>query len=86
MKTEKEKAIYLTDSIYEAAFLLAKGFPHLRTENSITTYKKIIFEDSPDLQKAIAFFYGNGKVPVLSFVNSYKKIKGEIFSRDSIKQ
>lgn len=75
----EEQRLYFTDSLYEASFLLANGFPHRRTENSNSQYKKIVFDDSSDLRKVIASFYGNGKVPVLAFVSAYKKLKGEVF-------
>jgi hypothetical protein len=86
MKTVTPIPQYATSSIYEAAYLLAKGFTCLKIENSGTAYKKIVFENSPEAQKAIAAFYSNGKVPVLTFVNAYRRLKGEIFSWDSIKQ
>lgn len=79
----KETTQYSTDSIYEASFLIAKGFTYLRIENSGTAYKKIIFSNSPELEKAVSIFYSNGKISVLSFVNAYKKIKGEIFNQKS---
>ena len=86
MKTPVTITPYITSSIYESSYLLAKGFIHLRIENSASAYKKIIFENSSEVQKAVADFYANGKVPVLTFVNAYRRLKGEIFSRDSIKQ
>jgi len=79
----KNPTQYSTDSIYEASFLIARGFIHLGIENSGSAYKKIIFSNSPELEKAVSIFYSNGKISVLSFVNAYKRMKGEIFSQKS---
>ncbi len=82
MKTPVPIPQYITSSIYESSYLLAKGFIYLRIESSASAYKKIIFENSPEVQKVVADFYANGKVPVLTFVNAYKRLKGEIFNQN----
>lgn len=84
-KEDKKSSYYETDSLYEAAYLQAQGFSLLGIENSASPYKKIIFEDSQDLKEALVVFYQNGQVPVLSFVNSYKRLKSEVFSKRTFK-
>ncbi len=81
IREDKQSSLYETDSLYEAAYLQAQGFSRLGIESCASPYKKIIFEDSQDLKKALVVFYQNGEVPVLSFINAYKRLKGEIFSK-----
>lgn len=78
--TQKSQSrIYHTNQIYEASYLLSLGLRFLGSEDSGTNYLSLLFEDSPELQKAVSDFNNNAPVPVLTFVNSYKRAKELIF-------
>lgn len=50
---------------------------YLREINNRLFY---VFEATPDLYRVIALYNGNHPVPVLSFIDNFKKIRGMLFS------
>ena len=72
---------YSTQSLYECAYLLSKGFK-LSSKDSTGQKTKLFFEDSLELQQAVMDFYnGSGKVSAKSFVDSYRSLKDFCFTR-----
>ena len=76
--------VYKTNNIYESSFLVALGFQFNGSEetNGNNRYVDVIFKDSPELQKAVLDFNNNAPVPILTFINSYKRVKETIFRRN----
>ena len=78
---DKEK-IYKTNNIYEASFLSTLGHNFLGSETAeegMGHYQNLTFEETPKLLKEIQSYMNNGPVPVLSFIETYKKLKTVIF-------
>ena len=48
-----------TDSIYEAAALVATGHRPRQIRNTSSKYKIIVFDDSPKLRNSLSDFYNN---------------------------
>lgn len=72
---------YSTQSLYEASFLLAKGF-ELTSKDSTGQKTTLLFEDSPELRQAvIAFYNGRGIIRAKVFVESYRSLKDMVFQR-----
>ncbi len=70
-----------TQSLYEASYLLARGFRLAATdhEGQKTT---LVFADTPELRQAILDFYnGDGMVKAKPFVESYRSLKDMVFQR-----
>lgn len=78
---QSQNRVFRTSSIYEGAYLLSLGFCFLGCEDLGTNYLSLMFENSPELEKAVMDFGNNGQVSVLTFTNSYKKLKSAIFSK-----
>ena len=76
---------FITNSLYLATFLSLRGFPLLKTINTGTNYKNLVFEDSDRLKEAIRAFNENETVPVLSFINCYQSLKSIIFRNETDK-
>jgi hypothetical protein len=74
------KTNYSTQNIYEAAFLLTKGF-NVAGKESTGNKVNMLFEDSPDLQKEILNFYNGGKIQAKALFDSYRTLKDYIFKR-----
>jgi hypothetical protein len=72
-----------TQSLYEAAFLMAKGFKLARKETSESGRKVIlVFEPHPDLAEAVMSFYNNGsRVEPKALFDAYRTLKDYIFQR-----
>lgn len=72
---------YQTQNLYEASYLLAKGFK-LVAKDARGQKTTLHFEDSPDLKKALMDFYnGDGVVYAKAFVESYRSLKDMVFQR-----
>ena len=72
---------YSTQSLYEASFLLAKGFK-LVSRDSAGRKTTLHFDNSPELQKAVVDFYNGGaSVRAKAFVDTYRSLKDMIFQK-----
>ena len=72
---------YSTQSLYEASYLLAKGFKLISKDTS-GRKAALIFEDSPELKQAVMDFYNGGaSVRAKAFVDSYRSLKDMVFQR-----
>ena len=73
--------IYATQSLYEASFLIAKGFK-LISRDSTGRKTTLLFEDSLELRKAVMDFYNGGaSVRAKAFVDNYRSLKDMIFKK-----
>lgn len=71
---------YRTQSLYEAAFLMAKGFELMGKENSghkIT----ILFKMSPEVESQVMNFYNGGKIEAKKVFDCYRTLKDYIFTK-----
>ncbi len=76
-----EAAAYRTQSLYEASFLLARGFK-LIAANTDGPKATLLFADSVDLQQTILDFYNSkGMVRAKPFVDAYRSLKDMVFRR-----
>ena len=72
---------YQTQSLYEASFLLAKGFK-LTSKQFNGQKASLIFEDTPALQQAVMDFYnGTGIASAKGLFDQYRNCKDMIFQR-----
>ena len=72
------KSNYGTSNIYEAAFLLAKGFSlcnKINNEGKITVF----FENEEESKKAGLEFYNDATIEARKFADSFRTIKDYIF-------
>lgn len=71
------KSNYGTSNIYEAAFLLAKGFALCNKINN--EGKSIIIFEGEEAKKAGLEFYNNAEIGAKSFADAFRTIKDFIF-------
>ena len=76
---------FLTDDIYLASYLLCLNFNFLGSENtnSNSNYLNIKFENSPELKQAVNDFSSNADIPILTFLNSFRRLKRMVFKAGS---
>lgn len=72
---------YKVQSLYEASYLLVKGFSLTGKEdagNKIT----LLFKDSPELrQEVLKFYNGGGIIEAKEVFDSYRSLKDYVFQR-----
>ena len=72
---------YSTQSLYESAYLLSRGFK-LISKDSTGHKSTLLFEDSPQLKQAVMDFYnGRGTACAKSLFDSYRSLKDMVFQR-----
>ena len=71
---------YRTQSLYEAAFLVARGFRLAGKERSGSKVT-LLFEPHPDLEATVLNFYNGGLVEGKALVDAYRTLKDFIFER-----
>ncbi len=70
-----------TQSLYEASYLLTRGFRLAGRERSGQKVT-LIFEPHPDLAEAVMSFYNNGsRVEPKALFDSYRTLKDYIFQQ-----
>lgn len=71
---------YRTQSLYEASYLLAKGFSLAGKEgtgNKIT----ILFKDAPKIRDEVLNFYNKAKIEAKSYSDCFRTLKDFVFER-----
>jgi len=71
---------YNTISLYEASYLLCKGYKPIRT---IPSGKKstIVFENSIELIKEVMSYHNKGEAPAKKLTECYQEIKDLVFNK-----
>ncbi|MBM3254239.1 MAG: hypothetical protein FJZ16_08300 [Candidatus Omnitrophica bacterium] len=71
---------YKTQNLYEASYLLARGFNLSGKEkngNKIT----LLFHDSEKIRKEALDFYNGAKIEAKDYSDSYRTLKDYVFDR-----
>lgn len=71
---------YKTQNLYEASYLLAKGFSLAgkeRAGNKVT----ILFKDNEKIKEEAMNFYNGAKVGAKEYSDSYRTLKDYVFER-----
>ena len=71
---------YRVQNLYEASFLLARGFPLAGKEQSggkIT----VLFMDSEEIRKEALGYYNGSKVSAKEYSDAYRSLKDFIFQK-----
>ena len=72
---------YSTQSLYESAYLLSKGFK-LISRDSTGQKTTLLFEDSSELKQAVMGFYnGEGTASAKTLFDAYRSLKDMVFQR-----
>ena len=71
---------YRTQSLYEASYLLAKGFP-LAGKEGVGSKVTILFKDDPKIKDEALSFYNGAKIEAKSFSDCYRTLKDFVFER-----
>ncbi len=69
-----------TQNLYEASYLLAKGF-NLAGKEKAGSKIILLFEYKPEISEAAMGFYNGGKIEAKKFSDSYRTLKDFIFER-----
>lgn len=72
------QTIHRTSNLYEAAFLLSKGFKLMGKERTGT--KAILCFEGEGIETAVLSFYDDGQVKARLYSEAYKKLKDFIFT------
>ena len=75
-----ENSCYKTQSLYEGAFLMAKGFS-LAGKEKPGSKITILFEYTPEISEKAMEFYNGGKVEAKKYTDCYRTLKDYIFER-----
>ncbi len=71
---------YSTQNLYEASFLMAKGF-NLAGKESAGVKVNVLFKRTPTIDEAVMDFYNKGKIEAKKFSDCYRTLKDFIFTR-----
>ena len=72
---------YRLQSLYEASYLLVKGFPLIGKEQAGSKIT-LIFMDSKELrQEVLKFYNGGGIIEAKDIFDSYRSLKDYVFQR-----
>ena len=71
---------YKTQNLYEASYLLAKGF-NLAGKEKVGSKVVLLFEYKSEISEAAMRFYNGGKIEAKKFSDSYRTLKDFIFER-----
>ena len=72
--------IYKSQSLYECAYLLAKGYPLIGKEKTGDKYT-LFFKASSKLVEESLRFYNGGEAAAKTLFDSYRSLKDYIFKR-----
>jgi hypothetical protein len=73
-------SLYRTQSLYESAYLLARGFSLAGKERSGSKIT-LLFEDSEEIRTESLRFYNGAKVGAKGYSDCYRSLKDYIFER-----
>jgi len=71
---------YRTQNLYEASYLLARGFD-LAGKEASGGKVTLLFKENPKLNDAVMAFYNNGKIEAKKLCDSYRTLKDYVFAR-----
>ncbi len=71
---------YRTQNLYEASYLLAKGF-NLAGKEKVGSKIILLFECKIGINEAAMGFYNGAKVEAKKFSDSYRSLKDYVFQR-----
>ncbi len=71
---------YRTTNLYEASFLLARGFPLTGKERSGQKVV-VLFKDSDEIRREAMKFYNGAKVEAKGYSDSYRSLKDFVFDK-----
>ena len=71
---------YKTQNLYEASYLLAKGF-NLAGKEKVGNKVTILFKDSEKIKEEAMGFYNGAKVGAKEYSDSYRTLKDFVFDR-----
>ena len=73
--------IYKTQNLYEASFLMVKGFELVGKEKTLNKVM-LLFKNDVEIQGGVLEFYnGEGKVSAKKLSDAYRSLKDFIFER-----
>lgn len=71
---------YSTQNLYEASFLMAKGFSLAGKEGSGNKVN-VLFEQKPEIKEEAIKFYNGAKIDAKKYSDCYRSLKDYIFTR-----
>jgi hypothetical protein len=71
---------YKTQNLYEASFLLAKGF-NLSGKEKAGSKVVLLFEYKPEISEAAMAFYNGSLIQAKKFSDAYRTLKDFVFER-----
>lgn len=75
----KNEEIFKTQNLYQAAFLMSKGFKFIRKED--TGNKVTVVFSGKNIEKEAFEFFNGAKVEAKLLTDSYRSLKDAVFSR-----
>ncbi len=74
--SQTPRELFETPDLNLASFLRCLKFTIVRLKRQNETRTIIVFEDSPELRRAIVDYANDGEVPVRTFCNTLRDLKG----------
>ena len=71
---------YSTQSLYEAAYLMARGFS-LAGKESTGNKVTVFLKKTPEINDEVMKFYNGGKVEAKKFCDQYRTLKDYVFTK-----
>lgn len=71
---------YGTQSLYEAAYLMARGF-NLAGKESSGNKVTVFLKKTPEIDDEVMKFYNGGKIEAKKFCDQYRTLKDYIFTK-----
>jgi len=71
---------FSTQSLYEASYLMAKGFS-LAGKDTSSQKVTILFKREPNIEEEVVKFYNGARIEAKKFSDAYRTIKDFVFTR-----
>jgi len=71
---------FQTQSLWEAAYLIAKGF-NLAGKDTSSQKVTILFKCEPNIEEEVVKFYNGARIEAKKFSDGYRTIKDFVFTR-----
>lgn len=76
-----ENSYYKTQNLYEASYLLAKGF-NLAGKEQAGNKISLLFKDTKEIrEEALKFYNGKGEIEPKTFSDEYRSLKDFVFQK-----
>ncbi len=79
--SHSNESAYVTQNLYEAAFLFARGFALAGVDRKDLRKVALVFKPALTLHESVLEFYNGGTIGALDYADAYRSLKDLVFQR-----